>query len=130
MLTATLLFAISIFDYLRHRIPNHLLVLLLGSLLIDGDISVHPYYAIFVSVIALFSYWMFGLGAGDVKLLFLIALFLTPAQQIASYWFCFTIIGVVLILLKFITTHSWKGDIALAPAICGAVLCISLLSKR
>jgi Flp pilus assembly protein protease CpaA len=89
---------------------------------------VRPHYAATISLIAFFAYWKFGLGGGDVKLIFLIALFLTPAHQETSYWFYFSIIGCGLISLKWLGSHSLKGDIALAPAICGAVLCISSMS--
>jgi Flp pilus assembly protein protease CpaA len=87
-----------------------------------------PHYAAVVLLISLLGYWTFGLGAGDVKLLFLIALFLTPAELATSYWFYFSIIGFGLISLKWLANHSLKGNIALAPAICGAVLCISWIS--
>lgn len=129
MLTTTLLVAISIFDFLRHRIPNGFLLLLLCSILVSGEITVRPHYAAVVLMLALLGYWKFGLGAGDVKLLFLIALFLTPAKLATAYWFYFSIIGFGHISLKWLANHSLKGNIALAPAICGAVLCISWISR-
>lgn len=129
MLTTTLLVAISFYDFLRHRIPNKFLLLLLCSILASGEIAVRPRYAVIVLLTGLLGYWKFGLGAGDVKLLFLIALFLTPANLENSYWFYFSIIGFGLISLTWLASHSFKGNIALAPAICGAALCISWISR-
>ena len=63
-----------------------------------------------------------------MKLLFIISIFLTPADQIAEYWMLFSIMATGLILLKWISAQSLKGNIALAPALCGAVLCISSLN--
>ena len=128
MLTSVVLLLIAFYDYLRHRIPNLFLILLVLSISISGNISVELTYGIAVSALAIFGYWRFGLGAGDVKLLFVIALFLTPAEQIVEYWLFFSIVATGLILLKWISVHSLKGNIALAPALCGAVLCISALN--
>jgi prepilin peptidase CpaA len=128
MLTSSVLLLIAFYDYLRHRIPNLFLILLVLSILIGGNISVELTYGIAVSALAIFGYLRFGLGAGDVKLLFIISIFLTPVDQIAEYWSLFSIMATGLILLKWISAQSLKGNIALAPALCGAVLCISSLN--
>lgn len=128
MLTSVVLLLIGFYDYLRHRIPNLFLILLVLSISLSGNFSLELTYGIAVSALAIFGYWRFGLGAGDVKLLFVIALFLTPAEQIVEYWLFFSIVATGLILLKWISVQSLKGNIALAPALCGAVLCISSLN--
>jgi len=128
MLTSLVLLLIASYDYLRHRIPNLFLILLVLSISLSGNFSLELTYGIAVSALAIFGYWRFGLGAGDVKLLFVIALFLTPAEQIVEYWLFFSIMATGLILLKWISVQSLKGNIALAPALCGAVLCISSLN--
>jgi Flp pilus assembly protein protease CpaA len=128
MLTGLILLLIAFFDFLRHRIPNLLLLLLILSIVTNGDIHIQVLYAIIVSVISLLAYWKCGVGAGDVKLLSIVALFLTPAHRIIEYWLLFSMIGSGLALLKWSSTHSFKGNIALAPAVCGAVLCISSLN--
>ena len=128
MLTSVVLLLIAIFYFLRHRIPNFLLLILVLSISISGNFSLELTYGIAVSALAIFGHWRFGLGAGDVKLLFVIALFLTPAEQIVEYWLFFSIVATGLILLKWISVQSLKGNIALAPALCGAVLCISALN--
>ena len=128
MLTACLLIVIAIFDFLLHRIPNVSLLLLVLSIVSTGDIRVQLLYATAVTLLSFFAYRKVGLGAGDVKLLFIIALFLTPRDRVIEYWFFFSMIGSGLALIQWSSTHSLKGNIALAPALCGAVLCISPLN--
>ena len=123
-----LLVLIAIIDLYRHRIPNLLLAILAVSIFLNGDFSFRPGYAISVLLISVVGYWGFGVGAGDVKLLLLIALFLTPADESMGYWVSFSIIGSLHILLRWCTNQSLRGNIALAPSLCGAVLYISLLS--
>ncbi len=125
MLTLFSLATIAIFDLITHRIPNLLLLLLLISALLSGELSVHLLYGFVVCTLALGGYLFFGLGAGDVKLVSLIAFFLTPRNQIINYWFLVSMIGLVLIAIHFALSRTIKGNIALAPALCGAVLCIS-----
>lgn len=128
MLTASLLIFIAIFDFWRHRIPNVLLIFLALTIVASRDTQVQLLYASIVTSLSLIAYRKCGLGAGDVKLLFIIALFLTPIDRVTEYWFLFSMIGSGLCLIQWSSTHSLKGNIALAPALCGAVLCISPLN--
>jgi Flp pilus assembly protein protease CpaA len=128
MFSTLMLLLIASYDLWRHRIPNVLLLSLALSVLLREDVQMQLTYAIAVTLLALFAYWSFGLGGGDVKLLFIIALFLTPADRISEYWTLFSIIGLVLTLLAWLKERSLSGNIALAPALCGAVLCISPLN--
>lgn len=130
MFTTAILLFIAIFDFLRHRIPNIAIIVLIISILANGEISFRFNYACVVLSIALLGYCKFTLGGGDVKLAFIIALFLTPSSRIIDYWLTFSLFGCGLIFLKWITTRSLKGNIALAPALCGAVLCISTLTRN
>jgi Flp pilus assembly protein protease CpaA len=130
MFTTAVLLFIAIFDFLRHRIPNIAIIVLIFSIIVNGEISIRLNYAYVVLAIALLGYWKFNLGAGDVKLAFIIALFLTPSSRIIDYWLTFSLIGCDLSFLKWSTTRSLKGNIALAPALCGAVLCISTLTRN
>jgi hypothetical protein len=123
--TVFVLIIIAIFDLITHRIPNLFLLLLLIAVPISGKGSVHITYGFVVCILAISAYLFFGLGAGDVKLVSLIAFFLTPTSQIINYWIFVTIIGLVLIAIRLALSRTIKGNIALAPALCGAVLCIS-----
>lgn len=125
MLTVFSLATITIFDLITHRIPNLLLLLLFIAVPLSGQLSVHLLYGFVVCTLAIYAHLFFGLGAGDVKLVSLIALFLTPRNQIINYWFFVSLIGLVLIAIHFALSRTIKGNIALAPALCGAVLCIS-----
>jgi len=125
MLSGLVLIFIAIFDFMRHRIPNISLLILLIATLVTGSVTVLPLYALIALVVSLLAYRYCGLGAGDVKLLIIITLLMTPQDQIADFWFYVSLIGVSLLTLHFTITRSIKGNIALAPALCGAVLCIS-----
>ena len=125
MFTVFSLATIAIFDLITHRIPNLLLLLLLIAVPLSGELSVHLLYGFVVCTLAICAYLFFGLGAGDVKLVSLIAFFLTPRNQIINYWFFVSMIGLVLVATHFALSRTIKGNIALAPALCGAVLCIS-----
>jgi len=116
---------IAIFDLITHRIPNLFLLLLLIAVPLSGELSIHIVYGFVICTLAVCAYLFLGLGAGDVKLVSLIAFFLTPKNQIINYWFFVSIIGLVLIAIHFALSRTIKGNIALAPALCGAVLCIS-----
>jgi Flp pilus assembly protein protease CpaA len=125
MVTGFVLIFIAIFDLMWHRIPNISLLILLIATLVTGSVTVLPLYAMIALFFSLLAYRHCGLGAGDVKLLIIITLFMTPHNQIAYFWFYFSLICVSLLTLHFAVTRSIKGNIALAPALCGAVLCIS-----
>ena len=123
--TALALATIAIVDLITHRIPNWLLLLLLLGLPLSEKLSVNILYGLVVCALSVCAYLFFGLGAGDVKLVSLISFFLTPTSQIIHYWSFVAIIGLVLIAIHFTLSRTIKGNIALAPALCGAVLCIS-----
>ena len=125
MFTVFSLTTIAIFDLITHRIPNLFLLLLLIAVPLSGELSIHIVYGFVICTLAVCAYLFLGLGAGDVKLVSLIAFFLTPKNQIINYWFFVSIIGLVLIAIHFALSRTIKGNIALAPALCGAVLCIS-----
>lgn len=125
MFTVFSLTTIAIFDLITHRIPNLFLLLLLIAVPLSGELSIHIVYGFVICTLAVCAYLFLGLGAGDVKLVSLIAFFLTPKNQIINYWFFVSMIGLVLIAIHFALSRTIKGNIALAPALCGAVLCIS-----
>jgi Flp pilus assembly protein protease CpaA len=90
MLTGLVLIFIAIFDFMWHRIPNISLLILLIATLVSGSVTVLPLYALIALVVSLLAYRYCGLGAGDVKLLIIITLFMTPQDQIADFWFYFS----------------------------------------
>jgi Flp pilus assembly protein protease CpaA len=117
---------ISFVDFRHHRISNRdllLTFLLLLSLSAITQTGVHPLTAF---SILLFSPLILRarIGAGDIKLLTVLAFFFIPLTwDIASdFSLSFTLITAALLVIQLLRSHSFAESIALAPAICGAVI--------
>jgi Flp pilus assembly protein protease CpaA len=65
-----------------------------------------------------------GVGAGDIKLTIILSLFFLPSNLSILLQFlpAFAVISSVLLIFNFAKEKSLKRSIALAPAICGAVI--------
>lgn len=117
---------ISIVDLNNHKIKNQTLIFTAAvfitiTFLGEGQI----YFASSLAICLLgFIAMCFGLGAGDVKLAALLALFFLPLE--VSRWSDFIegfILGGVLLLIgHLISRRSLADPIALAPAICAAFI--------
>lgn len=117
---------ISVQDALNHRISNRVLfisLIFLLSLSVVTQRDLHPISGLSVLFIAPLILRA-GIGAGDIKLLSILAVFFIPLSwEIASdFLLSFTLISGILLLIELVGTHSLAGSIALAPAICGAVI--------
>ncbi len=117
---------ISLEDFRHHRISNRVLLISLGSLLVISFIThtdIHPLSALSVLPLTPFTLQA-GIGAGDMKLLTVLAFFFIPLtwEMAADFIFSFTLISAVLLASALARSHSFAGSIALAPAICGAVI--------
>ena len=117
---------ISIVDITTHKIRNQTLiftaaVFITTTFLGEGQIHFASSFGIFLLG---FMAMRFGLGAGDVKLAALLALFFLPLE--VSRWSDFIegfILGGVLLLIgHLISRRSLADPIALAPAICAAFI--------
>jgi Flp pilus assembly protein protease CpaA len=117
---------ISFVDLKTHRISNRSLTL----------------GAITFALLALFEdrslYWSSGLltlvlaplflkakvGAGDIKLMIILSIFFLPSNLSILLQFlpAFMFISGALLIFNFAKEKSLKSSIALAPAICGAVI--------
>lgn len=117
---------ISLVDIKRHRISNRSLFI--------GAIS--------FALLAIFEertlYWSSSLltlafapvalrakiGAGDIKLTSLLALFFLPLKHsiLVQALTCFVVISSAFLIFNIAKENSLKSSIALAPAICGAVI--------
>ena len=122
MVTASILTAIVVSDLLTRRIPNIFLVLLIISSVIEFS---HPFklipFLITIVSVSLFG-WISQCGAGDVKLTLVILNLLIPAELIVDYLLWLVILSSLLIVIHGINHRSFKGNLAFAPALCGAVL--------
>ena len=117
---------ISFRDIRHHRISNRVLLISLGSLLVISFIfhtDLHPLSALSVLLLTPLTLRA-GIGAGDIKLLTVLAFFFIPLtwDMAADFIFSFTLITAVLLAIALVRSHSFAGSITLAPAICGAVI--------
>ena len=117
---------ISFEDVRHHRISNRALsmtFLLLLSLSVATQRDMHPITGLAVLILAPLILRA-GVGAGDIKLLAVLAFFFIPlSRDMASeFLLSFTFISATLLVIALVRRHSFAGSIALAPAICGAVI--------
>jgi Flp pilus assembly protein protease CpaA len=117
---------ISSFDLKFHRISNKSLVasaFFFQLLQLLQRSPVHPRSALLVLAITPF-FLLIGVGAGDLKLLILLSFFFLPfsLSTLVEFLAGFTVVSVYLILQTSLKRRSLRSNIALAPAICGAVI--------
>ena len=117
---------ISFEDVRHHRISNRVLsiaILLLLSLSVATQRSMYPITALAVLILAPLILRA-GIGAGDIKLLAVLAFFFIPFSwdMASEFLLSFTLISATLLVIALVRRHSFAGSIALAPAICGAVI--------
>ena len=128
MLTALILVVISYMDIKSRRIPN---VWVLGLLIIticEGDVKFNfGFFLVSSLCIAAFTA-ISGCGFGDTKLALVIANILIGRYLIGEYLLYVVAISSLSIALHVIHHRGIKGDIAFAPALCGAVLGVRILS--
>jgi|LauGreSuBDMM15SN_2_FD.fasta_scaffold108024_2 Flp pilus assembly protein protease CpaA len=128
MFVALILFSlyISFVDVRHHRISNRVLLITFLSLLalsVITETGVHPLTGfsvlLFTPLILLAR-----IGAGDIKLLTVLALFFIPLtwDMASDFLLSFTLISATLLIIRVAKSQSFSGSIALAPAICGAVI--------
>ena len=128
MLTALMLVLISYIDIRYRRIPN---VLVLGLLIIaicESEPNFDRQFFLVSSLcIAAFTA-ISRCGFGDTKLALVIANILIGRYLIGEYLLYVFAISSLSIALHVIHHRGIKGDIAFAPALCGAVLGVRILS--
>jgi len=124
VLATFILLYISIYDYIEHRIQNLAVILLTIVSVFDPRHSVHPGSGLLTLFIGFLSYRFFKMGAGDVKLLTVLVLLLIPSNSIGIFWFYFSMFSIFLIIHLRKSESRHGSHIPLAPALCGAVLCV------
>jgi Flp pilus assembly protein protease CpaA len=113
-------------DLMKHRIPNRALiagvmVFTVMSRLVSSPLHLQSaLICVAVTPIAM----KLKIGAGDSKLLILLALFFLPSRLVTLLDFlgAFSLIALVLIVSTAFLARSLRTNIPLAPAICGAVI--------
>ena len=128
MFVALILFSlyISFVDIRYHRISNRVLwitFLSLLSLSVATHTDVYPLTASSVLLFTPLILWA-RIGAGDIKLLIVLSFFYIPItwDMASDFLLSFTLIATALLIIQLVRSHSFAGSIALAPAICGAVI--------
>ena len=117
---------ISYIDLKSHRIPNKSLLCALLLFLSIAIVQGAPVYLKSAVISLLISLPLIKLRvvAGDFKLLILMAFFFLPPNLVISIRFlsAFSAIAASLIFVTLFKEKSLQSSIALAPAICGAVI--------
>ena len=119
MAIVLLCFYISFVDVLRHRISGAAIAALSLILIVEGDFELYFFSGFTFLAMFLFLGIFAGLGGGDVKLLVALALFGIKSNEIATFLLFLTISTTVLAILTIAVRLSLRGNIALAPSICG-----------
>jgi Flp pilus assembly protein protease CpaA len=128
MLAALVGFSIytSLMDLKHHRISNRSLVLgavTFSLLSLVQDRSLFWSSALITLVVAPVVLKA-GVGAGDIKLTIILSLFFLPSNLSTLLQFlpAFVVISSALLIFSFAKEKSLTSSLALAPAICGAVI--------
>ena len=122
--TVIILTAIAIYDLRFHRIPNLLVIFLWVIAIVMRRPSPN---ALLVVIFLTFGYlsWRFlKVGAGDIKLLLVVILFLLPYHQTLLFLFNFAISALVLAAIYMARFRTLRIAIPLAPAISGGYFSI------
>lgn len=128
MLSSLILIVIVYFDCKYKRIPNLFVLVLLVVALFEGRAESSCSF-FFLSAIGLFIFAHFSrCGMGDVKLsLVSINLEVGSARIVQYLWFLIAI-STISVVFHLLRNRAIQGDFAFAPAICGAVLALRIVS--
>ena len=77
-----------------------------------------------IGLISLFT-WLSGCGFGDSKLLLILLNFVIPTSRLSDYLVALLLASSFLVLVHLIRNRSIRGDMAFAPAVCGAALILA-----
>lgn len=128
MLVSSILIVISYIDIRYRRIPNLLVLVLLFATISESKPDFDSQFVLWNSLfIAVFSA-LSRCGFGDTKLSLVIVNAIIGKALIVEYLFYVIVISSISIAIHLLRHRGIKGDIAFAPALCGAVLGVRLLS--
>lgn len=113
------------YDLRHHRISNSSLVVLITfSVASIGNLFKPIYFVATLLVICLFTF-VSRCGYGDSKLLMIVVNFIIPSAEVADFLCYLLVSSSFVVSCHLMRNRSWQGDIAFAPAICGAVLALT-----
>jgi prepilin peptidase CpaA len=119
---------ISCFDVKYKRIPNLLVLTLLFVASFEGMASSSFYFFILSNIGLLLFAFFSRCGMGDVKLLLVIVNLLIGNARIVQYLWFLIALSTISISIHLLRYRAIKGNFAFAPAICGAVLALRVVS--
>ena len=122
MFVSSLLVFIAAFDIRTHRIPNSALLLLAIVSIVETGFNLDLRTVALTTFLILLFTWISGCGYGDAKLLMILLNLVIPSGRILDYLQALLLASALLILVHLIRNRSMRGEIAFAPALCGAVL--------
>jgi prepilin peptidase CpaA len=118
---------ISFIDIRYRRIPNLLVLAVLFAAIFESrpnfDSQFFLWSSLFIAVFSAVS----RCGYGDTKLSLVIVNAIIGKALIVEYLFYVIVISSISIAIHLLRHRGIKGDIAFAPALCGAVLGVRLL---
>ena len=123
-----LLLLISIIDIRQRRIPNLCVLLLLLISLATMPQVFEPILLLSSVLVSFLFYLVSKCGLGDVKLVIVIINCVVGGSNVSRYLAIVCVISGISIAIHYMRTRSMKGEIAFAPALCGAVLAVRPLS--
>ena len=123
-----LLLLISIIDIRQRRIPNLCVLLLLLISLATLPQTFEPILLLSSVLISFLFHLVSQCGLGDVKLVIVIVNCVVGGSNVSRYLAMVCVISGISIAIHYMRTCSMKGEIAFAPALCGAVLAVRPLS--
>jgi len=123
-----LLLLISIIDIRQRRIPNLCILLLLLISLATMPQVFEPILLLSSVLVSFLFYLVSKCGLGDVKLVIVIINCVVGGSNVSRYLAIVCVISGISIAIHYMRTRSMKGEIAFAPALCGAVLAVRPLS--
>jgi Flp pilus assembly protein protease CpaA len=120
---------VAAFDVRTHRIPNSALLLLAIFSIFEYGFNLNPRIFALTSFLIFIFTWISGCGYGDAKLLIILLNLVIPSGRLFDYSLALLLTSVFLVLLHLIRNRSMSGEIAFAPALCGAVLILAPLGN-
>jgi Flp pilus assembly protein protease CpaA len=117
---------ISCIDLKSHKIGNQTLLFALSTLSTLSIIQSQVIHLRIALIILLVSPILLKLsvGAGDIKLFMVLAIFFAPSslKMVQEFTYVFCAIAALVTVICALKERSIQGNIALAPAICGAFI--------
>ena len=124
MVITLILIWISIFDIKFHRIPNTSLIALIVTSLVISDAKLDLKFLLETSLLVFLFTWISNCGFGDSKLSIILLNLNVPKSQIFDYLTLLLLTSGFMVILHIFHHRTFRGHIAFAPALCGAVLAL------